>query len=234
MDFIEKQTKIISAVNTPVLQDWQKANQDNPKFQKFTWPAPINKEVVWDKSKIIMSKTDQYGIIEYANDVFIDVCGYDEFELMGMPHNVVRHPDMPKVLFKVLWDNLKKGQTVHPVVKNLSKSGRYYWVLADFEIKKNEKGEIINFYSRRRSVADEVVDKVEGLYDKLLQIEKVSGVSASEKYLNGFLEDKGKSYNDFIDDLVLKYTPVPDAGPSVELNNEVAKKGFFARLFGKK
>ncbi len=215
------------------------------KFSNFTPPEPINKEVQWDKSKIIVSKTDPYGVIEYANDVFIAVSGYAEFELMGMPHNIIRHPDMPKVLFKVLWDNLKQGNVVHPVVKNLAKSGRYYWVIADFEIKKNDKGEIINYYSRRRSVAQEVVDKVEVLYEKLLQIEHTSGVGASEKYLMGYLEDIGKSYNQFIEDLVLQYTPEPPApkvatsAPKVALSTpmqpeEDHKRGFFARFFGKK
>ena len=79
------------------------------RFANFVRPVPIDKEVSWDKSLTIMSKTDQYGVIEYANDVFIDVSGYDEHELMGMPHSIVRHPDMPKVLFKVLWTRIRQG-----------------------------------------------------------------------------------------------------------------------------
>ena len=213
-------------------------------------PTPVDKEVSWDKTRIIMSKTDQFGVIEYANDTFIDVSGYEEHELMGMPHSIVRHPDMPKVLFKVLWDNLKEGRTVKPVVKNLSKSGRYYWVIADFEIKKNDKGEITHYYSRRQSVAPEVVAKVEGLYEKLLQIEQTSGMGASEKYLMGFLEDKGKSYNELIEELVLEYTPGLKAKKQAEKNSAAAaaaqqrniideqdqeeKKGLFSRLFGRK
>ena len=69
-------------------------------------PIPIDKEVSWDKTQTIMSKTDLYGTIEYANEVFVDVCGY---ELMAQPHNIVRYPDMPKVVFKVLWENIEKG-----------------------------------------------------------------------------------------------------------------------------
>ena len=239
---VDKAGKIIPAPAAPI-PEWKAVNQSNEKFVKFVPPVVLNKEVSWDKSKIIVSKTDAYGIIEYANEVFIEVSGYDEYELMGMPHNIIRHPDMPKVLFKVLWDNLKKGITVRPVVKNLAKSGRYYWVIADFEIKKNAKGEIINYYSRRKSVPQEVVDKVEGLYEKLLQIEKASGVSASEKYLMGFLEDKGKSYNELIEDLMIQYSPKPannnmsasaSAAPSDPVVTQEEKRGFFQRFFGKK
>ena len=222
------------------LDNWELKSLE--RFASFVAPTPIDKEVSWDKTKIIMSKTDQYGVIEYANDVFIDVSGYDEHELMGMPHSIVRHPDMPKVLFKVLWDNLKKGNVVKPIVKNLSKSGRYYWVIADFEIKRDEKGEITHYYSRRKAVAPEVVAKVEGLYDKLLQIEHASGLAASEKYLMGFLEDKGKSYNELIEELVLEYTPgmkkAAEATQAQEIDrthpkaDTEAKKGIFAKFFG--
>ena len=81
--------------------------------------TPVNKEVAWDKTKTIMSKTDAKGVIEYVNQVFMDVCGYSEAELIGKPHNVIRHPDMPKTIFKILWDNIQKGINFHAIVKNL-------------------------------------------------------------------------------------------------------------------
>lgn len=212
------------------------------RFVNFSHPTPIDKETSWDKSKIIVSKTDAYGVIEYANDVFIDVSGYEEQELMGMPQSIVRHPDMPRVLFKVLWDNLKKGIAIKPIVKNLSKTGRYYWVIADFEIKYNDKGEIAHYYSRRRSVPPEVVAKIAPLYEKLLQIETVGGMVASEKYLIGYLEDMGKTYDELIEDLMIKYTPggLPQP-PAPKQTSEAVKnvtetesrKGFFSKLFGR-
>lgn len=77
----------------------------------FKYPTPIDKEVDWDKSKTIMSRTDAAGVIDYVNQVFCDVCGYSEEELMGSPHNIIRHPDMPRVIFKVLWDNIQRQYT---------------------------------------------------------------------------------------------------------------------------
>jgi len=196
----------------------------------FKQPVIIDKEVVWDKSRIIMSKTDHRGIIEYANEVFVDVCGYEDYELMGQPHSIIRHPDMPKVLFKVLWENLKQGVNFHAVVKNLAKSGKYYWVVTDFESTKNEEGEITHYFGRRRAVPQEIItNHIEPLYRKLLQIEKASGVEYSEKYLIGFLEEKNRSYVEYINDLFTDYerSQKPDTPIAVE-----EERGFFKRFFG--
>lgn len=198
--------------------------------QLFKQPTIIDKEVVWDKSRVIMSKTDHRGVIEYANEVFVDVCGYEDYELMGQPHSIIRHPDMPKVLFKVLWENLKLEGNFHAVVKNLAKSGRYYWVVTDFESTKNEDGEITHYFGRRRAVPQEIITNyIEPLYKKLLQIEKASGVEYSEKYLIGFLEEKNRSYVEYINDLFTEYerSQKPDAPIGVE-----EERGFFKRFFG--
>ena len=192
----------------------------------------IDKEVSWDKTQVIMSKTNAFGIIEYANEVFIDVCGYEDYELMGQPHNIIRHPDMPKVIFKVLWENLKAGKNFHAVVKNLAKSGRYYWVITDFEIAKDENGVIVNYFGRRQAVPQEVIAMhIEPLYKKLLQIEGASGVEFSEKYLIGFLEEKKRSYVEYIKELILEHEKSQSKFSYSE--EEEDERGFFSRLFNK-
>ncbi|WP_166924431.1 PAS domain-containing protein [Flavobacterium poyangense] len=196
----------------------------------------IDKEVSWDKTQVIMSKTNAFGIIEYANEIFIDVCGYEDYELMGQPHNIVRHPDMPKVIFKVLWENLKAGKNFHAVVKNLAKSGRYYWVITDFEIAKDENGVIVNYFGRRQAVPQEVIAlHIEPLYKKLLQIENASGVEFSEKYLIGFLEEKKRSYVEYIKELILDHEKTQSKSFQYEQQEEEEEdeRGFFSRLFGR-
>ncbi|WP_445457896.1 PAS domain-containing protein [Flavobacterium sp. HNIBRBA15423] len=189
----------------------------------------IDKEVTWDKTQVIMSKTNARGIIEYANEVFVDVCGYEDYELMGQPHSIIRHPDMPKVLFKVLWEKLKNGENFHAIVKNLAKSGRYYWVITDFDISRNDEGEIINYFARRRSVPQEVItNHIEPLYRKLLQIEGASGMEYSEKYLNGFLEERNKTYVQYILELIYNQEKLDNHNTKAE-----EEKGFFSRFFGK-
>ena len=170
-----------------------------------TPPTPkqvIDEEVKWDKTKTIVSKTDLYGTILYANDVFTQVCEYSAIELVGEPHNIIRHPDMPKVAFKALWDALKKGENFHAIVKNLTRTGRYYWVITDFTIDKNENGEPCGYTARRKSVPEGVVTKIEPLYKTLLEIEKLKGEKASELYFDAYLkEEVGKTYNEFVVDL---------------------------------
>jgi PAS domain S-box-containing protein len=208
-------------------------NQENHLQNRV---AVIDKEVTWDKTQVIMSKTNAFGIIEYANEVFVDVSGYEDYELMGQPHNIIRHPDMPKVIFKVLWENLKNGKNFHAIVKNLAKSGRYYWVITDFEIAKDENGVIVNYFGRRQAVPQEVISlHIEPLYKKLLQIEAASGVEFSEKYLIGFLEEKKRSYVEYIKELIYEHEKTQSKFAQYELNeeDEEEEKGFFKRLFSR-
>jgi PAS domain S-box-containing protein len=192
---------------------------------RITRPSPSDREVDWNKAKVLLSKTDTKGTILYANEAFIDVSGYDEFELIGQPHNVIRHPDMPKVIFKFLWDSIKANQNIHAIIKNMSKTGRYYWVITDFKIISDTDGEIVGYFGTRKSVPEDVIIKfIEPLYKKLLHIEEASGIHASEEYLVGFLEERNKSYMEYVDHLV---------ATGKDDKNKV-KKGFFNGFFEKK
>ncbi|MEA3352881.1 MAG: PAS domain-containing protein [Campylobacterota bacterium] len=90
----------------------------------------MSREVSLEKSTMIVSETDLQGNILYANNDFCKIAGYSKDELIGKPHNIVRHTDMPKVAFKDLWDTLKEGKTWNGIVKNKTKNGDYYWVNA--------------------------------------------------------------------------------------------------------
>ncbi len=164
-------------------------------------PEPINVEIVLDSKKTIMSKTNPKGIIEYANDYFMEICGYEEHELIGQPHNVIRHPDMPKVIFKWLWEHLLAKKNIHALVKNLAKDGRYYWVITDFDVKVDDQGEVTSLFARRKAPPRETIEIIDGLYQKLFSIEQASGVTIAEKYLIGFLEEKGMTYNQYIEEI---------------------------------
>ena len=198
-------------------------------MEEIKRPTVIDKEAIWDKTKVLMSKTDKFGTIEYANESFVDASGYEDYELVGKPHNIIRHPDMPKVIFKVLWDNLKKGNNFHAIIKNLAKSGRYYWVITDYEVIKNDNGEITNYVGRRTTIPQEVITKdIEPLYRKLIQIEETSGVEGCEKYLTGFLEEERKTYDQYILGLLTDYEAKNNPQPKTE-----EEKGFFGKLFGR-
>ncbi|MDO5105148.1 PAS domain-containing protein [Capnocytophaga sp.] len=165
----------------------------------MTKPNPINKEVLWDKTKIIISETDSFGTITSVNSVFSDVSGYTIDELVGQPHSIIRHPDMPKIIFKMLWENLKQGNNFIGIVKNLAKSGRYYWVVTDFEIHRDETGNIFGYVGKRKAVPQSVVDNyVAPFYETLLKLEKIGGIELSHRFFKNYLVKQGKDYIDFI------------------------------------
>jgi len=118
------------------------------------------------ENELIISRTNLSGIITYANETFAQISGYEAQELVGKPHNIVRHPDMPKSVFKGLWQSLKEGEKWEGAVKNLRKDGGYYWVWAEISAVKKD-GKTIEYKSMRSPMA--IQDKItyQKLYEKL-------------------------------------------------------------------
>ena len=165
-------------------------------------PIVIDEEIRFSKKKFIVSKTDAKGNIIFINKNFTDISGYNEAELIGEPHNMLRHPDMPRAIFYLVWNNLLAGRPISGVVKNLAKDGRYYWVISDFEAKLNSDGSINALTAFRRSAPQNVIDTTEELYASLLAIEKKHGMEKSLVYLQGFLEESELTYDEFIAELI--------------------------------
>jgi PAS domain S-box-containing protein len=166
-------------------------------------PKPIDEEIKLNPKRYIVSKTDPKGYIEYGNDYFVEISGYTESELIGQPHSIVRHPDMPKVVFKMMWERINKAQNIMAIVKNLAKDGRYYWVVTEFEPKIDSiTNKVLAHTAFRKAAPQKAVDAITPLYTKLLEIEKDSGIKASEMYLRGYLESHNKTYDELINELV--------------------------------
>ena len=169
----------------------------------MTRPEPTSHEIELSTKRYIVSKTDPKGIIEYGNDYFVEVSGYTELELIGQPHSLIRHPDMPKIVFKLMWDRINKAQNIMAVVKNLAKDGSYYWVVTEFEPKVDPMtNEIISHTAFRKAAPRKAVEAMIPIYKKLVEIEAEGGMKASEKYLRGYLEDNNTTYDELIDNLV--------------------------------
>lgn len=164
-------------------------------------PIPTDAEHEITSVDMIVSKADAEGNITYTNPIFMKISGYSQGELLDKPHAILRHPDMPKVIFKYLWENIKEGKEVYAFVKNLCKDGSYYWVLAQVRMAKNPDGSFRNYVSTRRQMTSKAREIILPLYAKLLEIEKSDGVEASEKALMDFLAENGQSaetFNDFM------------------------------------
>ena len=162
--------------------------------------TPTNVEHEVKTVDIIVSKGNEAGDITYANPIFFKLAGYTQGELLDQPHSMIRHPDMPKIIFKFLWDNLKEGKNVNAFTKNLSKDGGFYWVLAQVRVATNPDGSFRNYVSTRKGMTENARKVIEPLYAALLAAEGSSGdMDASLKILENFLADNGASLETFND-----------------------------------
>lgn len=166
--------------------------------------VPSGKEIFFDRGDLIVSKTDLKGRITYANQTFLDIAGYTEEEILGQPHSVIRHPDMPRCVFKLLWDVLGAGDEIFAYVVNMAKNGDHYWVLAHATPSFDDRGEIVGYHSARRVPDMGVVnDVIIPLYRQLLQIEQSvpnskDGMAKSFQAVLDLLAENKVDYDQFV------------------------------------
>ncbi|MCI7765913.1 PAS domain-containing protein [Helicobacter sp.] len=158
---------------------------------------PTNELFLKDNT-LITSKTDLKGKITYGNEDFIHYGGYKEEEFLNKPHSLVRHPQMPKTAFKLLWDFLKEKKEFFAFVCNLSKTGKTYWVFANVTPSYDEKDEVVGYYSVRRRPSKEGVETISKIYSKLLEIEKTQGVNQAIQFTLNFLKENNITWDEFI------------------------------------
>jgi PAS domain S-box-containing protein len=133
-------------------------------------PSGVERTIVEDE--LIVSKTDLKGLITYANDVFLRVSAYRENEIIGKPHNIIRHPDMPRCIFRLLWDTIKGGEEIFAYVVNLAGDGAHYWVLAHVTPTLSPSGHTVGYHSSRRSPNRAAMDAIRPLYGQLVAEER--------------------------------------------------------------
>lgn len=127
----------------------------------------VDEEMPFPEGRLIVSRTDTQGIITHANESFVRMSGWSKEELLGAPHYILRHPDMPAVAFKGLWDTIGQGKKWHGYVKNLRKDGKYYWVHA-VAVPNVRDGKIVGYASVRRKPSRSKIAECDALYKKLL------------------------------------------------------------------
>lgn len=164
--------------------------------------VPTQHERVMREDDFIVSKTDPKGIITYCNPIFIEFSGYSEAELLGSQHNIIRHPDMPRAVFKLLWDTIQAKRECNAYVKNMAKDGSFYWVFANVTPNFDRDGNVIGYFSVRRKPSASGVKTASGLYAAMLAAEQRAGardaIAASTKILTDLLKEKGLSYDELV------------------------------------
>ncbi len=163
---------------------------------------PTTHERVMREDDFIVSKTDLKGRITYCNRIFIEFSGYTEAELLDAPHNIIRHPDMPRGVFKFLWDTLAQKKECFAYVKNMCKNGDFYWVMANVTPDLDAQGNVMGYFSVRRKASPKAIAVVSGLYKAMLDAEYRAGAKdacdASLALLGDVLKQKGVSYEQLI------------------------------------
>ena len=163
---------------------------------------PTGRERELNEDELIVSKTDLKGVITYANETFLRIADMTAEQALGAPHSIIRHPDMPRAVFKLLWDRIAEGHEVFAYVVNLARNGDHYWVLAHVTPSFDAAGNIVAYHSNRRRPARAAVEAARALYAALKRIEdaesdKVAGCAAATAHLTALLAEQGKSYDEF-------------------------------------
>jgi PAS domain S-box-containing protein len=164
---------------------------------------PTGRERTFGEDEVIVSKTDTKGRITYGNEVFLRISGYPESEIVGAPHSILRHPDMPRCVFKLLWNKIEAGDEIFAYVVNMANGGDHYWVFAHVTPTFGADGKISGFHSNRRKPTPAQIKTVSDLYRSLREIEDRSsdrkvGMEQAYEHLSGLLKSKGASYEEFI------------------------------------
>ena len=162
--------------------------------------VPTNRERVMRDNDFIVSKTDLSGRITYGNEIFIEFSGYSEAELLGSQHNIIRHPDMPRTVFKLLWDHIAAGQEFIGYVKNMARDGSFYWVLATVTPDRDGERGIVGYTSVRRKPQREAVAAASALYREMAAAEAAAGAARAIEAGTAVLMKalNGRGYEQFV------------------------------------
>lgn len=159
------------------------------------------KEAYFSNDEIIVSKTDLTGKLVYGNRTFYRLAGLSEKECIGKPHNIIRHPEMPKCVFRLLWETIKDGKELFAYVNNRSANGDNYWVFAHVTPSFDDGGNVVGYHSNRRVPNRTVLtERIMPLYKELLQIEASKSspqesVTASMEKINAILKESRMNFN---------------------------------------
>ena len=164
---------------------------------------PTGQESPFRENEIIVTKTDLKGRITYANSVFLRVSRLTAEQTLGQPHSIIRHPEMPRCVFKLLWDTIQAKGELFAYVLNMARNGDHYWVFAHVTPTFDAKGDIVGYHSNRRKPDAAQIAKIQPVYASLLQEERRApdrkqGMSISHEQLFSHLKKQGLAYDEFV------------------------------------
>jgi len=206
---------------------------------------PVDREIKLDFTKAMVCKLTPDGIIDYINDYFTEITGYEVHEVVGGSIDQFVHKDLPKTIFNLVMSKISNKENGHFIIKDQAKDGRYYWFITDFEYKIDNNGDLISITSNRKAAPRVAIPEIEKLYKKMVKIEQRASLKIAQTFFNGFLEEKEMSFDEYtksiIDSHEIPQTIIqpqqqfqpPQQQPTVIKKKPKKKKSLIDKLFKK-
>jgi PAS domain S-box-containing protein len=158
----------------------------------------VNPEIKCAYQEVIVSRTDTKGNIIYYNSTFAKVNGFKGASVINQPHNIIRHPDMPKTIFDIIWKVISSGLPIQAIVKNKTKDNKYYWTMLELKPQIDNNNKIVSFVAEGKQAPEKIIEIIEPLYKMLYEIEKEHGIESAITYLRSYLDEKGMTYSQYL------------------------------------
>lgn len=196
---------------------------------------PVDREIKLDPDKAMVCKLDPEGKIDFVNDYFVEITGYEVYEIVGKNIEDLKKADLPMTIFNLVMEHLTNQKNLHIIVKDQAKDGRYYWYITDFNAKLDKKGNTISITSNRTAAPRSIIPEFDELYQKILKIEQHSSLETAKIFFEGFLEEKGMSFNDYTVNQIKSYNVPQDFSKAQPRKTAKTKpnKSLLIKLFGK-
>ena len=197
---------------------------------------PIDREIRLDPNRAMLCKFNTNGLIEYVNDYYVEISGFEVHEVVGNGIETLKHSELPLTIFNHVMEHVKEGKNINVIIKDQARDGRYYWFFTDFEFKKDNDNNLISFVSSRKAAPRPVLSEIENFYQKLLKIEQHSGAKVAKTYFDGFNEENGMTFNDYNRSLILNYGNMAKpftSSPTSQQPILQENKSIFSKIFKK-
>jgi PAS domain S-box-containing protein len=158
----------------------------------------VNHEIKCATQQVIVSRTDVEGNIVYCNPTFLEINGFRSTEVIRKPHNIVRHPDMPKSIFRILWSIIEQGHSIQAVIKNKTHNNQYYWTLMTIKAQRDRDNNIISYVAYGKQAPDKVIKTIEPLYKIMKDIEEDIDIDAALDFFQSHLNEQGFTYAQYM------------------------------------
>lgn len=188
---------------------------------KTVSPTRKDVEVILDPKNTFVSMTDTNGNIEYCNESFSRLTGFEVDSLIGSKHNKFRHDDMPCTLYKYIWSRLKKEEKMTAIIKNNNKNNDYYWSVVNFNIRRNKDGIVIGYKADRKPATKDAIKAISSLYEKLLILESRYNKELSLRFFDNYFEHKNVTYDGYIENLI---NPIKNDDSNIYANKTLMTK----------